>query len=248
MKCHNINSSDTFSWYPGAYDIAANFANKDISDYEDVLLYGMSEQMYTSHEPAEDYTEKEFYAIKAFLQNLNNNPPPKDKHPMLFKLVVLLICFHILLFVVADKFYFKLLRKRRLRRIIFTFTILFIFVFIYNDVISFGLQSFYEPDQPIKFSHKVHSKQNGTACIYCHPSVRYSPSAGVSGTSVCMNCHALVREGTHSGEYEIRKLIKANDNNIPIQWIRINNLPEHVKFNHFTSLCCRRDRLCRMSW
>ena len=47
-----------------------------------------------------------------------------------------------------------------------------------------------------------------------------------------MNCHILVRDGTNSGRYEINKIHFASDNQKPIQWIRVHNLPDHVFFSH----------------
>jgi hypothetical protein len=47
-----------------------------------------------------------------------------------------------------------------------------------------------------------------------------------------MNCHTLIREGTHSGKFEIAKVVEAYESGKPIEWIRIHNLPDHVFFNH----------------
>ena len=47
-----------------------------------------------------------------------------------------------------------------------------------------------------------------------------------------MNCHVLVREGTHSGRFEIAKIIDAVEGGTPIEWTRVHNLPEHVFFSH----------------
>jgi hypothetical protein len=88
------------------------------------------------------------------------------------------------------------------------------------------------PDQPIKFSHKVHAGQNGTDCIYCHSSAPDSKSAGIPPVNVCMNCHLIVRNGTRSGSMEISKIIKAYDERVPIKWVKVHNLPDHVFFSH----------------
>jgi hypothetical protein len=50
--------------------------------------------------------------------------------------------------------------------------------------------------------------------------------------NVCINCHIIVREGTNSGKFEIDKIHHAFDNNIPIEWVRVHNLPDHVFFSH----------------
>jgi NAD-dependent SIR2 family protein deacetylase len=47
-----------------------------------------------------------------------------------------------------------------------------------------------------------------------------------------MNCHVLVREGTHSGKFEIAKIIDAYETKKPVTWVRLHNLPDHVFFSH----------------
>jgi hypothetical protein len=42
----------------------------------------------------------------------------------------------------------------------------------------------------------------------------------------------MVRNGTRSGATEIAKVLSAYENNKPIQWIKVHNLPDHVFFSH----------------
>ncbi len=63
-----------------------------------------------------------------------------------------------------------------------------------------------------------------------------SSSAGIPGVNICLNCHAGVVEGQRSGGFEISKLIEYKQTNMPIPWIRVNNLPDHVFFNHSSHL------------
>ena len=44
-------------------------------------------------------------------------------------------------------------------------------------------------EQPIAFSHKLHTVQNGIACQYCHLYARRSFSSGVPPVSTCIGCH-----------------------------------------------------------
>ena len=37
----------------------------------------------------------------------------------------------------------------------------------------------YEPEQPISFSHRLHSSDLEIACLYCHSGVEKSPVAGI---------------------------------------------------------------------
>jgi hypothetical protein len=100
------------------------------------------------------------------------------------------------------------------------------------NAITIGRSRDYSPMQPVKFSHAVHAGQNGTDCIYCHSSAPYSKTAGIPPVNVCMNCHLMVRNGTRSGTFEISKIISSYENQKPIEWIKVHNLPDHVFFSH----------------
>lgn len=64
----------------------------------------------------------------------------------------------------------------------------------------------YEPDQPIKFSHKLHAGTNKIDCQYCHDSARRSKHSSIPGTNTCMNCHAAVKKGSTYGTGELTKI------------------------------------------
>ncbi|HXU25685.1 MAG TPA: c-type cytochrome, partial [Bacteroidia bacterium] len=63
----------------------------------------------------------------------------------------------------------------------------------------------YHPEQPIKFSHKIHAGDNAIACQYCHNSVEKSRHAGIPTVNICMNCHKGIQEGAITGTKEIAK-------------------------------------------
>jgi hypothetical protein len=90
----------------------------------------------------------------------------------------------------------------------------------------------YAPDQPIKFSHKVHAGDNKIDCKYCHTGVMYGKSAIIPSSNLCINCHAAVLNGRNSGKAEINKIKEALANNTPVEWIRVHKLPDHVFFSH----------------
>ena len=119
----------------------------------------------------------------------------------------------------------------------------------YTTVISatsLGRQQNYAPDQPIKFSHKLHAGINKIECQYCHDAARRSKHASIPGSSTCMNCHKAIRNANHEGakygETEIKKIYEYAGydpdkqayvkEGHPIEWVRIHNLPDHVYFNH----------------
>jgi mono/diheme cytochrome c family protein len=101
----------------------------------------------------------------------------------------------------------------------------------------------YNPEQPIKFSHKLHAGDNEIACQYCHNSVEKSRHAGIPTVNVCMNCHKGIQTGPQYKDREIAKIYKAAGfdpktgtydatKQNPIRWIKVHNLPDHVYFNH----------------
>lgn len=101
----------------------------------------------------------------------------------------------------------------------------------------------YKPEQPIKFSHKLHAGDNEIACQYCHSSVEKSRHAGIPTVNVCMNCHKGISSGPQYKEKEIAKIYEAAGYDVkngvyddskqnPLKWIKVHNLPDHVYFNH----------------
>lgn len=119
----------------------------------------------------------------------------------------------------------------------------------------------YAPEQPIKYSHRLHAGELGIDCLYCHTGAETSRHAGVPAASTCMNCHKQVtatlvaqkaeeaRVEAVGGEPkrivspELKKLYDAlglNDTlardpakpQKPITWVRIHKLPDHVFFPH----------------
>lgn len=91
-----------------------------------------------------------------------------------------------------------------------------------------GNQQGYEPIQPVNFSHKLHAGENHISCLYCHSAADKSPVAGIPATAVCMNCHSQIRRDFP----EIQKLSNSAATGKPIQWVRVHDLPDHVRFNH----------------
>ena len=86
----------------------------------------------------------------------------------------------------------------------------------------------YAPEQPIPFSHKLHAGDNKIACQYCHSDVEKSKHASIPGVNVCMNCHKVVKTDSPW----IQKITEAYNNNQPIEWVRIHELPDFVYFPH----------------
>jgi len=133
------------------------------------------------------------------------------------------------------------------RKSLVTFTVFIILGFgvnsAWNLMLGVGVTKGYAPEQPIAYSHKLHSGINGIDCNYCHHSARHGKSAAIPSANVCMNCHTYINEGP-SGKAEIQKIYDAvgfdpekgqyieGYEQKPIKWVRIHNLPDHAYFNH----------------
>jgi mono/diheme cytochrome c family protein len=137
------------------------------------------------------------------------------------------------------------------RRLVGVFGIIILFVGMkscWNACYNLGVyydyttQKGYKPEQPIKFSHKIHAGDNEIACQYCHNTVEKSRHAGIPSVNVCMNCHKGIQKGPQYGETEIQKIYDASGFNPktgtydkpenPLKWIKVHTLPDHVYFNH----------------
>lgn len=91
-----------------------------------------------------------------------------------------------------------------------------------------GNQQGYQPAQPINFSHKIHAGDNQIQCLYCHSAADKSKVAGIPAATTCMNCHTKILKDSP----EILKITRALAQNQPIEWVKVNDLPDHVAFNH----------------
>ena len=83
-------------------------------------------------------------------------------------------------------------------------------------------------DQPIQFSHAHHAGGMGIDCRYCHTTVEKSTFANIPPTKTCMNCHSQIWT-----QAPILEPVRASfRDNTPLEWTRVNDLPDFVYFNH----------------
>lgn len=83
-------------------------------------------------------------------------------------------------------------------------------------------------DQPVPFSHQHHVAGLGIDCRYCHTSVEKIAFAGIPSTQICMNCHKQVWADSET----LQPVRSSLSDNKPIEWIRVNNVPDFVYFDH----------------
>ena len=82
-------------------------------------------------------------------------------------------------------------------------------------------------EQPLEFSHKVHTEM--LKCAECHKGVLNSASATIPDLAVCMVCHS---EEPLSKSPEEKKLIDYIKKKQNISWKRLYRNPVHVYFSH----------------
>ncbi|MDP6051460.1 MAG: cytochrome c3 family protein [Candidatus Latescibacteria bacterium] len=124
-----------------------------------------------------------------------------------------------------------------------------------------GLNQGFAPEQPLAFSHRLHSGDLQIQCLYCHTGAEKSSRAGIPSANTCMNCHRfvtakwdLIKYEEQQAEAEKRDLqmvvspelqklytaIRFSTDNMayqdttgrPLEWIRVHDLPDFVSFDH----------------
>ena len=82
--------------------------------------------------------------------------------------------------------------------------------------------------QPIAFDHSHHVREVGLDCQFCHAYARRGPVAGIPSVQRCAGCHETVL----SDRPEIIKLLEYWEQEEPIPWLRVHDLPDYVRFSH----------------
>lgn len=125
-----------------------------------------------------------------------------------------------------------------------------------------GLNQGYAPEQPLAFSHRLHSGDMEITCLYCHTGAEKSHSAGIPAAGICMNCHKFVTAGWDQIKIEEQKAeeekrdirlfvsseLKTLYNAVgydtetmayredgagaALEWVRVHDLPDFVFFDH----------------
>lgn len=230
VSCHNVEKQTEFSWNPSAYEIALTNQGRQNADLKNILLNPSGKRMGEVHK-GYVLSDDQVAQLNAFLQSFAKEGPPKPKKLFMERLLYIGLILLVLL-AIADAIYTQFLRFKILNLLIVMAAGLFIIKITAHEAIALGRSKNYEPDQPIKFSHAVHAKQNKIDCLYCHSSAEYSKVAGIPSANVCLNCHTLVREGTRTGRFEINKIHAAIDHQKPIEWVKVHNLPDYTYFDH----------------
>ncbi len=136
-------------------------------------------------------------------------------------------------------------------------------LFIRNKTIHLpGVNQGYAPEQPIDFSHRLHSGDLEMDCLYCHTAAEKSSVASIPSPSVCMNCHRFVTAKYDKVKLEEKRAQEEDRDLQPVisgeirelyaavgfdtetmgyrpsakidtlKWVRVHNLPDYVFFDH----------------
>ena len=111
-----------------------------------------------------------------------------------------------------------------------------LFAAIHPTIVNVG----HQPKQPVPFSHKLHAGQLKLDCRYCHNTVERAGHAAIPATATCGNCHGGSRTtqgardlGIIHPESSLLEPIRVSlEDNDPMLWERVHDLPDFVYFNH----------------
>lgn len=86
----------------------------------------------------------------------------------------------------------------------------------------------YAPEQPFAFSHQLHAGVHEIPCGFCHVSPGEGPHSSVPSVNTCMTCHSQVALQSPM----IQELRQHWEDGRPVEWVKVHDLPDHVKFSH----------------
>jgi len=230
VSCHAVIATDSLNFNPSASDLAKAWQEPNGTNLYQVLNEPTSTKMAEVHKGLQ-LSDKEIYDISAFLSGVGKKGIIwEGTFPA--RLLLFLFLGLLMALALADLIWFKKVKHRIIHVLVIIVGLSVHGTLVVQEAIKLGRTKNYMPDQPIKFSHKVHAGQNKIECQYCHSIASYSKSAGIPSANLCMNCHKVVVAGSRSGKFEIRKIYRAVESGTPIEWIRVHNLPDHVFFSH----------------
>jgi hypothetical protein len=230
-SCHNTRELDSLNWYPSAFDIALTSIEKSLDEFTADLLNPMGEMKSQVHKNY-DISIDDISLIKAYLAEFKEEGLTMQK-PAIIKRFLFVFAILLIFAAITDLAITRKIRFRIVHGLLILASLFYIVDVTVKEAIAVGRSPEYAPDQPVKFSHMIHAGQNQIDCLYCHNTAEHSKTAGIPSANVCLNCHELVvKEGSLSGSFEINRIRRAVNNNQPIVWNKVYNLPDHVFFSH----------------
>ncbi|WP_145364313.1 cytochrome c3 family protein [Stratiformator vulcanicus] len=98
----------------------------------------------------------------------------------------------------------------------------------------------YKPEQPVPFSHKLHSGKMKIDCRYCHTAVEHAAHSNIPATSTCANCHSNEKDAAgqnalvavHTNSPKLVPVRESLATGAAVEWDRVHDLPDYAYFNH----------------
>ncbi|MBW1899605.1 MAG: cytochrome c3 family protein, partial [Deltaproteobacteria bacterium] len=230
VTCHNTYEIDSLNWNPSAFDIATAFSQRNDADIANLIINPISDKMRAVLD-GHRLTDDETFYITAYLQTIERNGLKEHKTLPVRLIIFLGLCL-VVIVSFFDLLFTNFIKRKIVNIIIILGAVILISNILFINARNVGLSQNYAPDQPIKFSHLIHVKENNIDCLFCHNSPEFSRESGVPTTNVCMICHNKIKTGTLTGQFEIKKIVESFEKNKPIEWVKIHNLPDHVFFSH----------------
>lgn len=84
------------------------------------------------------------------------------------------------------------------------------------------------PSELVAFPHSVHAGALRVDCLFCHRGAVANSSAGFPSLEQCMFCHRVLDKEKPG----VSELVAAWEADQPLNWLRVNRLPDHVHFDH----------------
>jgi hypothetical protein len=229
VECHYFIEPDTINWNPSAMDLSGRVEVYKAEGLGQYFKTAEGDVIKAAHAELDLTVDQEGDLIK-YLDHLQTTPYVPGV-PVKWRMILFIGLFVLLILLSIEKNRIRKIPKMA-RRILGYAAWIVILAIVVQDALGFNLSKDYAPVQPIKFSHSIHATDNQIDCNYCHPGVLKGANAGIPPVSLCMNCHKHVVEGTRTGKFEIRKVVQAANDSIPIRWVRIHALPDFTYFNH----------------
>jgi mono/diheme cytochrome c family protein len=229
-SCHATILTDSLNFNPSALDLAHAWQEPNGTNLYQVLSSPTTSKMSEVHKGLQ-LSDNEIYDISAYLSEIAKAGMDTEK-TFPARLLIFLTLGFLMALALADLLFFKRVKYKAIHALILVIGLSVHTVLAIQEGTRLSRTKDYAPDQPIKFSHKVHAGQNKTDCEYCHSIAAYSKSAGMPSPGLCLNCHKVVTQGARSGKFEINKIYRAIQSGKSIPWVRIHKLPDHVFFSH----------------
>ena len=229
-SCHYVTIPEEIDWNPSAYDLAIAWVEDGGTDIYNIMNNPTSARLMEEH-MGMSITREEERLLQVYLAHVAETGPGELK-PYPVRFFTFWILGLLMALAMVDLLFTRKIPYRIVHVAILVVGLGVHGSFAHQEAVRVGRTQGYAPDQPIKFSHKIHAGDNEIDCRYCHFTADFSISGGIPSNNVCLNCHGVIRTGTLSGSFEINKIHRAEKTGKAIRWIRIHKLPDHSFFSH----------------